>query len=185
MTEILTPPEDITKEVDEYGNRLLSFLNTTRFPNELLIEPDNTAIKVADASDFNAELHALKPFAEQVVFTEMDWRFLAAAQLLVPLNLIPHWYIDWVEIQEPKPEEIGKDFVGLKYGEFYFGDFGLAERKLRSRKIAFDRKRDNSHRWLNIVINEQGQELRLTDTKLVETVSEELESGTARLIQIV
>lgn len=184
MAEILTPPEDIIKEVDEYGKRLVIFLNAARFPRELLTEPDHAAIKVADASDFDTKLHALKPFAEQVAFTEMDWRFLAAAQLLVPLSLMPHRYVDWIEILEPKPEEVGKDFVGLKYGEFYFGNFGLAERKLRSRKITFDHRSDDSHRWLSIVINEHGQELRLTDTKLVETVSEELESGTARLIQI-
>lgn len=185
MSELIVPPEEIIHEVGAYGQQLTRFVDSANFPHGLLSEPDHVVFKTTDPNDFGNKARAIKPWAEQVAFIQIDWRFLIAARMVVPLALGGHRHVDWVEIIESQDRETrpaSADYVGLEYAEFYYSDFNHAEQLIKGRGIKIDRRADSSHRWLNIVMNENGQEVRLSDTKLVEVVSGELESGAARLI---
>lgn len=178
--EILTPPEDVTDGLAAYGKRLKEFAHSREIPDELLREPDHVMIKSANTADFAAVARGIHPWAEQVVFTEIDLRFLVAARLLVPLALTDNHYVGGVEVMESRSEAV--DFLGLEYGQFFVPDFKRAERLIRRRKIPFQSRADNHHRWLQLPMNNEGQELRLSDKKLDEIIDEELAEGAAKLL---
>ena len=185
MSEILTPPEDINHLVGEYRQRLRYYVDSAGIPQSLLQEPDHMMLKAAGPVDFADKVREIKPWTDeaQVAFMELDWRFLAMARLAVPYAVTDSSYADWLEIMEPKSAE-GYDYIGVEYASFYFPDLKKAERKLNSRGVSTERILDQSRdwEWLNIVINQSRQEVRITDTKLVEIVEQELEDGSAKLI---
>ncbi|MEX1059186.1 MAG: hypothetical protein WEC17_02030 [Candidatus Saccharimonadales bacterium] len=185
MSEILTPPEDINSSVEEYGQQFRHFTDAFDIPAALMREPDHLMLKAADPVDFAEKVREIKPWTdqEQVAFMQLDWRFLAMAHLAVPYALAPSRHVDWLEIMERK-EASGYDYIGVEYASFYYPDINKAEGLINSRGIKIERLHDESRRWrwLNITMNDGGQEVRLSDTKLVEIVEQELEDGTARLI---
>jgi len=186
MSEILTPPEDINDLVSDYRGQLDYFAYSVDFPPILLQEPDHMMLKAADPVDFAEKVREIKPWTEkeEVAFMELDWRFLAVARLVVPYTLTPSRHIGWLEIMEPK-EARGYDYIGVEYASFHCPDINKAEKLVNNTKgVTVERLHDEPRhwRWLNIVMNGSGQELRLSDTKLEEIVEQELEDGTARLI---
>ncbi|HEX5394791.1 MAG TPA: hypothetical protein VFW52_00285 [Candidatus Saccharimonadales bacterium] len=185
MSEILTPPEEIYDLVQNYREKLDYFVKSSGIPDSLLEEPDHMMLKTADPVDFAEKVRIIKPWTdeEQVAFMELDWRFLAMARLAVPFAITETRHADWLEIMEPKQAE-GYDYIGVEYASFYHPDIYKAQKKLRARGISAERLHDESRgwKWLNIVINNSGQEVRITDTKLVEIVEQELDDGSAKLI---
>jgi hypothetical protein len=185
MSEIILPTDDINGEVYGYGQRLRHFSELYDIPPGLFDEPDHIVFKAADPVDFSDKVKTIRLWTEgeSVAFTQLDWRFLAAAQMVIPLALWEHKYVDWVEVMESRESE-GQDYAGLEYAGFYYPDINYAQILLNSRSIDAQKYYDESHnwRWLNVVINEAGQEVRFSDTKLVEVVESELEDGTAKLI---
>ncbi|HEY5550086.1 MAG TPA: hypothetical protein VIK37_02725 [Candidatus Saccharimonadales bacterium] len=185
MSEILTPPEEINDLVSDYRKQLDYFAYSVDFPPTLFQEPDHMMLKAADPMDFAEKVREIKPWTdnEEVAFMELDWRFLAMAHLAVPYVLAPSKHVDWLEIMEPKDAE-GYDFIGVEYASFYYPDISKAEKLLAARSINVERLHDEPRqwRWLNVVMNNAGQELRISDTKLIEVVEQEIEDGTARLI---
>ena len=185
MSEILIPPEDINQLVGDYRGQLRYYADTADIPPVLLEEPDHMMLKAADPVDFAEKVREIKPWTddEQVAFMELDWRFLAMARLAVPYAVTDSHYADWLEIMEPKEAE-GHDYIGVEYACFYYHDINKAQKLLRAKGIGAERLHDEPRkwRWLNIPINSSGQEVRISDTKLVEIVEQELDDGSARLI---
>ncbi|MEX2006721.1 MAG: hypothetical protein WD877_00895 [Candidatus Saccharimonadales bacterium] len=184
MREILLPPEDINADVSDYGQNLRSFAETYDIPRGLLAEPDHMVIKSADPVDFADKARAIRPWTEEerIVFMEVNSRFLVAAEVITPWAVGHNW-VNWLEIMEPR-QEVGRDFIGLEYAQFYYSDIDYAGILLNSRNLEVEFYTDEGRnwRWLNVKINQVGQEFRLSDTKLVEIIGVELEDGTARLI---
>lgn len=185
MSEILTPPEDINGLVEDYGWQFRQFTDSVDLPPVLLEEPDHLMLKAADPVDFGDKVRKIRPWTErgQVAFIELNWRFLAVAQLAVPYALGQSCYVEILEIMEPK-EAQGYDYIGIEYASFYHPDINKAEKLVSSKNIRAERYHDESRgwRWLNIVMNGSGQEVRISDKRLVEVVDQELKDETARLI---
>jgi hypothetical protein len=185
MSNVLTPPPGMSGAVHNYGQRLKHFKETYDIPPSLFDEPDHIVFKSIDTVDFADTVRGIKPFAEKekLAFAQINWRFLAAAQIIVPMALWESKLVDWVEVMEPRETE-GHEYSGLEYAEFYYPDIRQAEILLNSHQVQarsfYDEKRNWS--WLNVPINDKGQEVRFSDTKLVEVVQSEIEDGTARLI---
>ncbi|HLG91217.1 MAG TPA: hypothetical protein VI336_03625 [Candidatus Saccharimonadales bacterium] len=185
MSEILTPPEDINNLVDNYRQELGYFAYSVDLPPALLQEPDHMMLKAADPVDFAEKVREIKPWTdkEEVAFMQLDWRFLAIARLVVPYTLASSRHVDWLEIMEPK-EARGYDYIGVEYASFYYPDINKAEKLVSSQGIRVERLHDESRhwRWLNIIMNDSGQEVRISDTRLATIVEQELQDETARLI---
>lgn len=182
MPELLVPPEDITREVSEYGEKLSSFISSHRFPSGLLSSPDHVMIKSATPGDFGKKAREIKDWAEYMAFTQIDWRFLVAARLIVPLSITRNRPVSWVEIMEAKSPDGTADYIGAEYTTFFFDNLGAAEGLIRNQQIPMERRADGAHKWLSININDQGQELRITDKCLTDTIDKELDDQTAWLI---
>jgi hypothetical protein len=185
MADLITLPNGMGEAAYDYGNRLQHFRDSYDIPPGLFNEPDHVVFKTADQVDFADKTRAIRPFAEagQVAFAEINWRFLAAAQMIVPLTLWGTKRVGWVELMEPKSN--GEyEYPGLEYAAFYYPNVMYAQIILNSRRIDSEMHCDEARnwRWLNVVMNKEGQEVRFSDTKLVEVVESELEDGTARLI---
>jgi hypothetical protein len=183
-----SPPYGVNRAVEEYNLRLRQFADSADLPLALFEEPDHLMIKTADPVDFEQKVQEIKPWAKpwseegSLAFIEMDWRFLVAAQLLVPYVLHSR-RAGILEIMEAKGDE-GRDYLGVEYGTFYCNDVYKTQRIVNSSGIKSDVNVNEAHnwRWLNVPINNHGQEVRFSDTKIIEIVETELEDGTAKLI---
>ncbi|MBX4197250.1 hypothetical protein KW801_01690 [Candidatus Saccharibacteria bacterium] len=181
MNELVLPPSDISREITDYGRLVAGYVYHQNFPEVLLSDPDHVMIKSSDPADFDTKFKQLKPWtAEDRYFAEIDGRFLVAARFLVPLALIERRPVEWIQIMEPKSLDGTFDYFGVEYAEFFYQDFDKARLMLDKNKIEYSKKADEDHSWLNIRINNQGQEIRITDKLLAETIDSEVESGRAR-----
>jgi hypothetical protein len=183
MSEIILLDPAIPEDISRYGRNLGCFIAMTSFPEELLEQPDNVMIKASDPKDFETRYQSLAPWvAERPYFVDVpDGRFLVAARLLTPLAVFGERRVDWVELMEAKRADAELiDYVGAEYTEFFTDDLKKAGKTLRERGIAYKPLDDGDHAWLNMRINTEGQELRITDRMLAETIDEELDTERAR-----
>lgn len=169
-------------ELEAYGEELEEFIDMFWLPQGWFGAPDHVAIKCADRSDFERTIRTFEDDAEQISAIDMDGRTLAAVRLASSVAVGSLGDVSWVEVMEPRPEKVGKDVVGLEHMEFTFPDFGLVRDLLSERNIPYEMQSNPSHRWINIVLNELRQELKLNDKPLSEIVEEELASGESYLL---
>lgn len=183
MSEIILLDPAIPEDISRYGKNLGRFIAMTSFPEELLGQPDNVMIKASDPRDFETKYQSLAPrAAERPYFVDIpDGRFLVAARLLTSVAVYGDRSVDWVELMESKTSNAEPvDYVGVEYAEFFFDDLKKAGRTLSQNGLAYEPLSDDDHAWLNMRINTEGQELRITDRMLAETIDEELDSERAR-----
>lgn len=169
-------------ELEAYGEELEEFIDMFWLPPGWFGAPDHVAIKCADRSDFERTIRTFEDDAEQISAIDMNGRTLAAVRLASSIAVASLGDISWVEVMEPRPEKVGKDVVGLEHMEFTFPDFGLVRDLLSERNIPYEMQSNPSHTWINIVLNELRQELKLNDKPLSEIVEEELASGESYLL---
>lgn len=167
--------------VEKFTEELEAFIERYELPKEWFKVPDHLAIKCADGLDYVYTVEELLPDAHQASEIVMDERRLATLQLTSPVLVGDLWKISWLEIMEPRPEKVGKDVVGLEHMEFYYPDFDEVTVLLAKYDIEFTLQTNPGHSWVNIVLNDSGQELKLNDRLLGDTVADELEDGTAHL----
>lgn len=168
--------------IEQFANDLQDFIDRYELPDEWFKTPDHIAIKCADGLEYVYTVEDLVPDAQQASEIEMDGRRLAAFNLILSVPIGELGSVSWLEIMEPRPEKIGKDVVGLEHMEFYYPDFDEIKEILDGHKIAFTMQSNSGHSWMNIVINQRGQELKLNDRLLGDTVAEELEDGRSHLL---
>lgn len=184
MSELILPPREFTDEVRDYGSVLMHFASVTNFPERLLNHPDHIMVKSDNISNFDHRVRSITPWAENTAFIEVDSRFLVAAQLLVPLTIADGKPVSWVEIMEPKSAEGTADYLGVEYAEFFHEDFNQAGLMMKKSRVNFEKRVDDLHRWWNVRLNDDGQELRITDKPLADIIDRELDEGTARHLKM-
>lgn len=170
------------EEVERFAEVLEGFIERYELPEEWFKVPDHLAIKCADGLDYVYTVEELLPDAHQASEIVMDERRLATLQLVSPVQVGDLGEVSWLEIMEPRPEKVGKDLIGLEHMEFYYPDFDEVTVLLAKYDIDFTLQQNPGHAWVNIVLNEQGQELKLNNRLLGETVAEEIGNGTAHLL---
>lgn len=168
--------------IEQYAMELEVFIAKYELPANWFKAPDHIAIKCADALDYVYTLEDLLPDASQGSQIEMDKRRLAGLKLTSAIKVGSLGSVEWVEVMEPRPNMVGKDVVGLEHMEFYYPKFDEVTKLLDKYNIEYKLQKNPGHSWVNIVINNQGQELKLNDKLLGETIAEELEQGIAKLL---
>jgi hypothetical protein len=184
MSELLVPPREINDQIRSYGETVLRFASVMDFPSILISRPDHVMIKSSTPSDFDRKVKLVTPWAEQAAFLEVDSRFLVAAHLITPIALTEYKEVSWIEIMESKSPDGTTDYLGAEYAEFYHSDFIQAAKLMKSKRIDFEKRTDGIHRWWNIRLNEEGQELRISDKPLMDIIGRQLDDGTARELRL-
>ncbi len=174
--------KQFTEQVGEYEQELISFVSRHELPGEWLAVPDHLAVKYANSDDYELGVKFWKRYAEQVSCIEMDGRRLATANLSGPMSVGAFGEVHYLEIMEPRPEKAGHDIVGLEHMEFYFPHFERVTPFLHKNNVDYTLQHNPSHRWVNIVINEAGQELKINDRPLADIVAEEVETWQAHIL---
>lgn len=169
-------------ELEAYLGDLEDFIDYYDLPEEWFGAPDHIAVKCVDADDYEATIASYEPQAEQMTYVVMDGRRLATVKLARSLAIASFGDVSWVEVMEPRPEKVGKDVVGLEHAEFTFTDFVAVRDTLNDRNIKYEDQSNPGHTWINIVLNEKGQELKVNDRPLSAIVEHELELGQAKLL---
>ncbi len=170
-------------EVKKYSDAFESFVGGYDLPIEFFKQPDHFAIKCADEIDY---LETCQELATEINGDGMwelslDNRLLGSAQLAGKL-LLGKFAFGWVEIMQPRPgKETNIGFV--EHTEFYFPDFFAAEEVLKQRGIDYTHQENPGHAWLNIVIDDQGREIKLNDKPLAEVVEKERDQGLLRQVK--
>jgi predicted metalloenzyme YecM len=173
---------DFEAQIDEYAQELQNFIARQELPDGWFKTADHVAVKGADAAGFEALVEHFRPLSERISCVDMSGRRLATAQLKQPVIVGTLGAVSWVEIMEPRPEKVGKDVVGFEHMEFLFPDFSAVQAILDEKHIAYEMESNPGHSWVNIKLNERGQELKLNDRLLGDAVTEEIQSGKARIL---
>lgn len=177
--------DEFLEQVADYANILEGYIYFNELPDEWFVAPDHVAIKSADAEGFKLLVEQLREAAEQISCIDMDGRRLATAKLKEPINVGTLGEVSWVEIMEPRPERVGKDFVGLEHMEFTYPDFDEVARYLDNQGCQYEFQKNPGHSWVNIPINGQDgryQELKINNRALGAVVQAEIEEGKSYLL---
>ena len=174
--------EKFREQVKKYEKLLAKFIADFDLPTEWFKVPDHLAVKGADTKGFEELIAQFRPLSEQLSCIDMDGRRLATAKLKEDIPVGKFGLVSWLEIMEPRPEKVGKDVVGLEHMEFYYPDFAKAIKVLKDRGINYTMQENPGHAWINIVLNKQGQELKLNNQTLGYIVTKELATGESQLI---
>lgn len=168
--------------IKNYVQALEELVAKYELPDTWFRAPDHLAITCADGLDYEYILQDLLPDAQHASEVNMDGRRLAALCLISPQPVGSFGKLSWLEVMEPRPEKLDNDLVGLEHMEFYYPDFSEICEVLQVNAIAYTQQSNPGHQWINIVINDQGQELKLNNRALAEIVSQELGEGIAHLL---
>ena len=174
--------EAFLNQARAYADTLADFIAKYELPMDWFKVTDHVAVKGRDADGFKEVVELFRPLAERIACIDMDSRRLATAQLKEPMAVGDFGTVGWVEIMEPRPEKVGKDVVGFEHMEFLFPDFDSIRTVLDEKKIAYEMEQNPGHHWVNIVINDKGQELKLNNRTLADVVPDELKEGKAYLL---
>jgi predicted metalloenzyme YecM len=173
---------DIMTQIFVYAEELRAFIDDNALPEEWFAQPDHLAYKCRNAEHFDEVLRDAANDASALSVVQLDGRRLASAELAQAVYVESFGYVEWLEIMQPRPEREGDDVVGLEHMEFYWPDFETVEEILTDRGISYTLESNPKHQWINVVINEIGQELKLNNRPLAEVAEEELEEGNAEVI---
>lgn len=171
-------------ELDSYVTELEKFVQEHELPDRWFEDPDHVAIKCADSEDFEVTLAEFKDVSNQISYIEEGGRRLAAAHLLKPLAIGRFGSVEWVEVMEPRPGRVGNDFVGLEHAEFCYPIFTKARSVLRKAGVEHDLRHNPGHDWINIAINDTGQELKLNNRPLSKVMPDEIANEVAVEVKV-
>jgi predicted metalloenzyme YecM len=176
----------LQEEINQYCQNLRQFL----FQNDLeeLVlncSIDHFAIKLANSDHYSKYIDSLKKDSSSISDTEMHNRRLATALLNQPLMFMlikQQTSCNVMEIIEPKPEKANKRLVGFEHIEIYHKDLDRVKQFLKSKNVAFEDYENPHHRAAVLVINDKGQEIKFTDSRLEEIVEQQIAAGSSTVI---
>lgn len=164
-----------------YVQALEAFRAEHELPDEWFVKPDHVAIKCADGADYEAEMQAWLPKADQAQYVPLNGRRLGSLRLAQPLKVGDLGQVTWLEIMEPRPEKVGIDPVGVDHMEFHVDDYQTAIELLEARGVAYERQGNPGQQWLSIMAN--GHEFKLTNMLLADVVAAEIAAGAATIVK--
>lgn len=164
------------KNIDSYINDLKKWLNSHDLWH-LLGPSDHFAIKVPDEEILLLLVDAIKPHCHDSVdgtpglsIRKMDNRLVATGLLKNSINNTFN-KIYCLEIMQSKPNNIGKDPIGLDHLEFINSDFEGVQIELKKKLVPYGVNITNGYKKTIIVkINKKGEEVKFTDKTLAEVV---------------
>jgi hypothetical protein len=138
---------------------------------------DHFAIKVEDEIAFHRGVEEIKPYCIEkegitpgLSIRKMQNRLIATALLKNPLH-IRFNPISCIEIMEPRPENKGKDVIGLDHLEFINVDFDGIQKLFNEKEIIYKIDLKNGYKKTIITkINDRQEEVKFTDKTLAQVV---------------
>lgn len=176
----------INDSLERYSDVASAFIQEFRLPREWFLRPDHVAIKCANELDYLDTCDELLGFMENgIEEIEINDRLIGSGNIDRGIELdlfkIPTGKMYWVEIMQPRRgKEQDEGFV--EHSEFTFPDFHAVERWLTPRGISYERQGNDGHDWINIVLDEEGREIKINDLPLLEVLSTERRQGLLRKI---
>jgi len=177
-------------ETDNYRIDLERLIKLKELPRFWFEHLDHVAFKAYNPNDYQRLIEQFKPMSWQISEVEMDGRYIAAARLLgkhaLDLSMLP-WledtYVDTVELMLARPEDQGDDRIRFDHLEA-FRPYGLLPTKkvLERKAIPYKPQSNDSHSWISVLVNNQGQEIKFSDRSLLDIVDSDIESGRARIL---
>lgn len=131
---------------------------------------DHLAYKTADTGHFDYCLSCLEPICVRSHFVTMDNRKLATLELYKPINCEGLGETKLLELMEPRPEKVGKDFIGLEHAEIYHRNLAKIQKELEAQGVNYQVQKNPSHRTIVFPISRAGQEIKFTDRPLGEII---------------
>lgn len=176
--------EEIDTQLETYFDSLQGLINDNDLPFIWFVEPDHVAIKVADAANYEQMLLRLEPMSNDIYATPREERLLGTARLLGKYALGMSWLqgstpINWVEIMEPRPEEVARDDNYLDHVEFYYPNLTKIQDFLDVDINPFPKANEN-HSWIELPVNLNGQRVMFSDRRLSSIIGEQVADGRAQ-----
>lgn len=131
---------------------------------------DHFAYKTANTEHFDYCFSCLEPICVRSHFVTMSNRRLATLELYKPINCEGLGETKLLELMEPRPEKVGKDFIGLEHAEIYHRNLGRIQKELEAQRVNYEVQENPSHRTVVFPINRVGQEIKFTDRSLGEII---------------
>ena len=172
----------IGRQIDGYVRELEAFVSDHDLPRSWFEAIDHAAFKFSNAAEFEEAIENFRRMSDHISSIKLNNRRLATAKLHMSLMIGKFGAVKWVELMEPRPEKAGNDFVGFEHVEFYYPNFNEIQDVLDSKGILYEMQSNPGHNWVNIVINSDGQELKLNDRTLADIVTDELQNGQSAVI---
>jgi hypothetical protein len=184
---------NLQAEAAAYNQKLHSFFHANRLPNHWFTEwpPDHIAFKAYNPDEYNNLVDQFRPISAQITEVWQADRRLAAAQLLgehaldLQTDIIARpGILQWVELMEAKPDDQadGKQ-VELDHAEIFLSPgLAVARTFLQRNGISFVDQENEAHSWISLKINDEGDELKLTDRRLEWLIRDDLKMKRARIL---
>lgn len=145
---------------------------------ELLKPPiDHFAIKALDTNHYEKLLEDLIVFCNRLTYTKIDNRRLATGFLISAIDFGALGNTHIIELMEPKPAVTGKRSVGFEHIELFTPELSTVGQKLREKHVHFSVGGNLYHTTYILLINQEHQELKFTDTKLADVITKEKQEG--------
>ncbi len=181
----MTGMSQFKAEVADFAVAASDYIAQHNLPSEWFVEPDHIAIKCRDGEHFIETMEEFRPVSRAITYIYKSERRLGTAMLLSGLSIGWLGKVEIVEIMEPKPENVGRDIVGVEHMEFFYPDFAAAQAFLQTQ--ATERDQEVSHELdLSSSVHQtlvlpfgDGYEIKLNNRTLADIIPEELASGEA------
>lgn len=143
---------------------------------------DHIAIKAKDTVQYESLIELLLPVSLQGSFVSMDNRRIATVDLEKPLR-IGTSDVQCIEIMEPRPEKVGRDYVGFEHAEIYSSHIAKIEEYAKEKGISYEAYTNDSHHAIVFQINDKNQEIKFTDATHIDVLRIEKEHGKLQLLK--
>ena len=128
---------------------LLAYIKTeeVKYRQELL-----TYLKKHDITSLI--LNAFSKIDGKVVYFNINNRRIGSIILQEPMQFSEEIQTKFIELMEPKPEKVGKDFVGFEHTEIYVPEFNQFEIHAKEKHLPYELYANEAHTALVCKISE-------------------------------
>lgn len=174
---------EIRDTLGAYDSTYARFVEQHKLPPQSWFSnPDHFAIKCADFNDYTETIETVqREFdVEGMWQLKMDDRMLASTHLMGKVTVSGAEF-SWIEVMQPRPgKESEHGFV--EHTEFVHPDFNVIKSSLQKCGVEFTLQQNSGHKWINVVMDEDGREIKFNDKSLADVVVEERSRGVIEVI---
>lgn len=138
---------------------------------------DHLAIKAANREDYLEYLKSLSDHQKGWSEWPNGGRRLLTAELDDSIDFGSLGETRVLEVMEPRPERVGVDVVGFEHIELFRSDLNPVINLLNQHNVEYVQEDNGEHQAVVVKINSTGQELKFTDSQLLNITARQLVDG--------
>lgn len=143
---------------------------------------DHVAIKALNRQGYEEYVKIYLPLSKRFSYEPVGPRDIATAELYDSLDAGTFGTVSTLEIMEPKPGKIATTHDLIDHIELLVPSLEPIQDALRNKDIEFKVQTNDNHAAVVIEINEWGQEVKFTDSPLVDIADKQIASGDAKVV---